>query len=178
MSLDSGVYAECQLEASDRFVQEMLRKSEESGESGEVVLVVPRPDGRILLHTKSFYPNGAYRLPTGKLHKGESPQDAFYREFREELGQEGEIERKLGALRCIIFSGNKSVDFTSHIYLAKETSEEPYPEDQEEQITGFITVKPDELGRVAENLRNLPGKWQDWGRFRALVHEFVAKMMA
>jgi len=38
----------------------------------EVCMVVRRPSGRLLLSTKSFYPPGAHRLPTGGIDADEA----------------------------------------------------------------------------------------------------------
>jgi 8-oxo-dGTP pyrophosphatase MutT (NUDIX family) len=143
----------------------------------EVVLVVPRPGGKVLLHTKAFYPPGTYRLPTGKMNPGEEPDAAFAREFREELGMDGVIDRKLGIQHCKLVAGSKSIDFISHIYLARESDFQPIPQDEDEQITGFKEVQLVELSQTADDLMNLTGKWRDWGRFRALAHEFAAKAL-
>jgi len=46
---------------------------------GEVLMAVRRPSGKLLLAIKTFYPRGAYRLPTGGIHHGESIHDALLR---------------------------------------------------------------------------------------------------
>lgn len=167
-----------ELEVSSRFLLEVRQKIEESGSSGEVVLVVPRSGGKILLHTKSFYPPGTYRLPTGKLLPEEDPLDAFHREFVEELGVEGCVDRNLGVITHRLTSENEvPVEFTSHIYLAHEMTEEPVPQDDDEQITGFTEVSVNELENVARQLEALPAHWFDWGRFRAIAHRFVAESL-
>src|SRR5512141_2682583 len=53
---------------------------------GEIVLVIPRPGKRVLLHTKEFYPANRYRLPTGGIDIGEPIEKAVRRELREETG--------------------------------------------------------------------------------------------
>ena len=45
----------------------------------EIVMVLPRPEG-ILVHTKSFYPEGTLRLPTGGVHRKEPILKAARRE--------------------------------------------------------------------------------------------------
>ena len=167
-----------QLEVSRRYLLDLLETIERTGSAQEVVIVVPRPSGKVLLHTKSFYPRGTYRLPTGRVLPNEPPDDAFRREFREEFGQEGRIDRRLGVLYCKLVSGDDSVEFTSYVYLAREMAEEPRPEDGGEQITGFIETPINELRAVADKLRKLSGTWRDWGRFRAIAHEFVADALS
>ena len=52
----------------------------------EVCMVVRRPTGEVLLSIKTFYPRGAYRLPTGGIDKDEPILDAVLRETLEETG--------------------------------------------------------------------------------------------
>src|SRR5437667_12681062 len=47
---------------------------------GEVCMVVSRKNGRLLTMIKTFYPKGAYRLPTGGINYGEPIHDALLRE--------------------------------------------------------------------------------------------------
>src|SRR3954464_1184387 len=65
---------------------------------GEVCMVVRRPSGRVLLSIKTFYPRGAYRLPTGGIHEGEPVYDALLRETHEETGLETTVERFLARI--------------------------------------------------------------------------------
>ena len=52
----------------------------------EVVLILPRPGGRLVLITKPDYPGGVYRLPTGGIDPGEFVLAAASREALEESG--------------------------------------------------------------------------------------------
>ncbi|MCG2770199.1 MAG: NUDIX hydrolase [Anaerolineae bacterium] len=63
--------------------------------AAEVVFLVCRPGGKFLLHTKSFYPPGAYRVLTGGIEEGEDLVAAICREAREETGLEVSVERFL-----------------------------------------------------------------------------------
>lgn len=164
------------IEVGDEFFSEMEEQAQEKGLT-EIVIVAPVLGGQILLHTKLFYPEGVYRLPSGRMKPGEGPDEALLREFREELGQQGEVDRKLGVVCVTIKHGERSEDFISHVYLVKELVHEPMPEDEEEQITDFKAVDASELPAIAEELRNLPGRWCDWGRLRAIPHDFVAETL-
>src|SRR5947199_10852977 len=65
---------------------------------GEVCMVIRRPNGRLLLSIKTFYPRGAHRLPTGGIAHGEAIYDALVRETEEETGLETEVRRFLAAI--------------------------------------------------------------------------------
>lgn len=172
------VHHNVELEVGNRFFRNFKNRLDYVGTVDEVVLVVPRPGGKILLHIKAFYPEGAYRLPTGRMHKGENPDDAFRREFREELGQEGRIDRKLGVVHTHLKNEKGTVELRSHVYLSRELTEEPHPNDQEEQIAGFEEIPAGDLALVAERLRKLPSNWRDWGNFRAIPHDFAAQALS
>lgn len=163
-----------ELKVGESFFESMRIRAREKDPPEDVVMVVPRPGGNVLLHTKIFYPGGTYRLPTGWIKAGESPDDAFAREFREELGFDGEIDRKLGMINYRFVRDGEPIESQSHVYLARETAIEPHPADEDEEISDFIEVRIGELPEVAKRLRSLRDEWSDWGRFRAVAHDFVA----
>ena len=55
---------------------------------GEEVLIGPRPDDALLA--------GYWEFPGGKIHAGESPEEAATREAREETGLDVRLVRSLG----------------------------------------------------------------------------------
>src|SRR5438876_10426718 len=57
---------------------------------GEVCMVVRRPNGKLLLAIKTFYPRGAYRLPTGGNAHDEPIPHAPRRGTEEETGLRAE----------------------------------------------------------------------------------------
>ena len=63
----------------------------------EVCMVVRRPSGTLLLSTKTFYPPGAHRLPTGGIDAREAFLVAALRETREETGLTVQMQRFLSA---------------------------------------------------------------------------------
>lgn len=141
---------------------------------GEVVLVIQRPDGRTLLHTKRFYPQGIYRLPSGGVHPHEPVLSGVTREAREETGLEVLVERLLGVLEYEFRHGGRRLYFVSYVFLVRAGSDQPVVQDPDEQITGFRYATAQEIRRVAAQLRGLPPEWDDWGRYRALAHDLAA----
>jgi len=139
---------------------------------GEVVLVLRRADGRVLLHSKSFYPAGAYRLLSGGIRKHESVIGALHRETCEETGQRAEVERFLALVEYDVDGVREP--FASYVFLLRDAGGVLVPRDASERISALRQVDPRDLRSVAQFLRRLPPDWNDWGQFRALVHDAVA----
>jgi NAD+ diphosphatase len=146
----------------------------------EVCMVVRRPSGNVLLSIKTFYPRGAYRLPTGGIDRDEPILDAVLRETLEETGLTVEVRRFLAALTYRDGPGGPPV-FHTFAFLLDDPSGAPVtPLDEHEQIESYREVPVGELPRVAERLDHIqadgaPGipNWDAWGRFRAHVHRAV-----
>jgi 8-oxo-dGTP pyrophosphatase MutT (NUDIX family) len=157
---------------------------------GEVVLLLLRADGSCLLHTKSFYPDGAYRLPSGGIHLAESVLDAARRETAEETGLMLGALRPLGLLTyCLQHRAGteatplrpapgghggprpdgRRMFFHSWIVLGDVTGE-AVASDAGEQISGFRWVPLTDLPSLATALLELAPPWDGWGRFRAPAH--------
>jgi 8-oxo-dGTP pyrophosphatase MutT (NUDIX family) len=143
---------------------------------GEVVLVVQRATREVLLHTKTFYPPGVYRLPSGGISWGESVMGALRREAYEETGLVGWSERLLGMERYRFENAHRSVPFVSYLFLLRGFEGRPASHDEKERISDFRWMAVSELATVAAALRSVaedrPGR-RDWGRFRALAHDLA-----
>ena len=144
---------------------------------GEVVLAIQRPDGRTLLHTKRFYPEGIHRLPSGGVHPDEPVLSGVIRETKEETGLDVIVDRFLGTVEYEFCRGDQRLPFVSYVFLLRADNNRPVVQDPEEQITGFRYVTPPEIRAVAAQLRTLPPQWADWGRFRAPPHDLVADVL-
>jgi 8-oxo-dGTP pyrophosphatase MutT (NUDIX family) len=142
---------------------------------GEVILVVPRRAGRVLLHTKPHYPEGVFRLPTGGIHEGEAADVAARREAFEELGYDLESMRLLGVLEHVFEFNGAELHYPSFVFRTEFFSAEPAPTDAGEPISGFSEANAQELRAVAAQLRALPAHWREWGRFRAIAHSWLAE---
>jgi ADP-ribose pyrophosphatase YjhB (NUDIX family) len=141
---------------------------------GEVVLAIRRPDGQVLLHTKQFYPEGVFRLPSGGVHLDEAVLTGMTREAKEETGLDVSVDRFLVTVEYEFRHGQRRLPFISYVLVVHAEQGTPVVQDPEEEITGFRYVSPLEIRWVAGQLRALPGRWSDWGHFRAPPHDLVA----
>lgn len=164
---------------------------------GEVCMVIRRPNGKLLLTTKDFYPKGAFRLPTGGIAHSERVLDALLREAREETGLDVSVERFLawidyyipalpggagrsGATRVTSYESAGSM-FHTFAFLLAERGGTLGSLDPHERILAFREIDVGELPAVADHLDSLAselspdivGDWADWGKFRAVVHRAV-----
>ena len=149
---------------------------------GEVCMAIRRPSGGLLLSIKTFYPRGAFRLPTGGIHHGEAVYDALVREAHEETGLVTKADRFLAriAYRPLSHPGNAPV-FHSFAFLLEEVRGTLGALDESERIEAWKEIEVDDLPAVAEYLDDLStqgtedigGDWRAWGKFRAVVHRVV-----
>ncbi|MDG2307939.1 MAG: NUDIX hydrolase [Candidatus Binatia bacterium] len=133
----------------------------------EVAMAIRRPNGKILLQTKTNYPGGVFRIPTGGLKRGEAIERALLRETQEETALDVDIREFIAVLSYR--SKSKEVVFKSYLFLLDETGGTLQEEDPEEGITGWIEADTAELRSTAQQLRTGPKSWRNWGDFRALV---------
>ena len=152
---------------------------------GEVCMVVRRPNGNVLLSIKTFYPRGAYRLPTGGIHEGEPVYDALLRETHEETGLDTTVERFLAQISYRGTAPRAKPFFHTFAFLLRETGGTLGALDLSEQLEDWREIDPSELPRVADTLDDLRttsahdigGDWRAWGKFRAIVHRAVHQAM-
>lgn len=151
------------------------------GRYGEVCMVVRRPSGRLLLMTKTFYPEGAYRLPTGGIKQGERVLNAVLRETMEETGLEVEVRRFLAGVAYRTNITGEQPIFYTFAFLLDEVGGRLGVLDESERIEDFREIEPVELVEVADRLSHLnaeysealEGQVRDWGVFRAVIHRAV-----
>ena len=143
---------------------------------GEVAMVIRRPNGRLLLSIKTFYPRGAYRFPSGGIEHGERILDALVREAHEETGLELRVERFLAHISYVSPEGAPL--FHTFPFLLREIGGTLGALDETEEIEDWREIEVSELPRVAaflddlhtDGTRSINGSWRAWGKFRAVVH--------
>ncbi|MBI5876721.1 MAG: NUDIX hydrolase [Chloroflexi bacterium] len=143
---------------------------------GEVVFGLRDAAGRVLLHTKSFYPAGVFRLPGGGIDWNERLEHALLREAREETALDVQI-RKFVALIEYDIEGQRAA-FPTYLFLL-DTADLSAAQsgDPGESITAFRPVDAAGLRTTARDLRALPGDWRVWGEFRAIAHDQLAALL-
>lgn len=181
------------LEVDDPFLTGEHQLIVSNGRRAEVCYVMHQGDPAVgvLLHIKTFYPAGAYRLPTGGIHAGETVWETLAREIYEETGLlvgdapgQVRVERFLGLVGYeFVHRGlGRSFPFASYCFLVRMPAGATLiPQDPEEQIGGWQWRTPTELSDVADVLDTVGQRvpvWGDWGRFRAVGHRFVATTLA
>lgn len=150
---------------------------------GEVLMAVRRPNGKLLVAIKTFYPRGAYRLPTGGIHHGELVHEALLRETREETGLDTYVRRFLATIAYRARSSPTAAPlFHTFAFLIDELGGTLGTLDTDEQVEDWREMTPAELriqadvleGLTTEGKKSIGGSWADWGRFRAVAHRAVA----
>lgn len=144
---------------------------------GEVVMVIVRPNGKLLLHTKEFYPPQLYRLPSGRVLWDEKVEQALYNEVQEETGLDVSVESFLGLIEYEFRCEGRTIPFVSYVFQLQELGGELCCSDIDEGIVGFLETTTGELCEVADRLEQLEDQWHDWGNFRAIAHRFVEEML-
>lgn len=195
-------YAHHQLTADAPFLSGDNQRLTSNGRRAEICYVMHRGDPRqgVLLHRKAFYPEDAYRLPTGGVHVGESVLETLAREIEEETSFHLAIPTALPttsapqgtAVVLQAFLGIVAYDLhhrsqghvhsfaTYHFLVAAPADAQPVVLDPEEAVAGWQWRPADEMQSVADRLETVGATaphWADWGRFRALSHRFVAEAM-
>lgn len=186
-----GVDPDELLELSDRYGQPKVRQMTLDADEylfrsrrfrsrsrrGEVVMIIERTAGNILLHRKGWYEPGVYRLPTGGIEAGESIEDALARELTEETGLRGGDTRFLGVLTCRLRSQAEGFQFTSFLFhILRPRGRLDIP-DSGEDISDIREVAISELPKIAGNLRRTPLPRQGWGNWRAVAHDFAYELL-
>jgi 8-oxo-dGTP diphosphatase len=150
----------------------------EQDRRAEVVLIVPRPGGRVLLISKPTYPANTFRLPTGGVGLEEEVLMAASREVLEETGLALRPHRLLGVVDWTFTYHGLLKRFASYLCLFPLTDAPVRATDARENISAYRELDLGELDAVIANLRQLPADWRSWGEQRAVPHELVGKFLA
>ncbi|MCX7922740.1 MAG: NUDIX hydrolase [Clostridia bacterium] len=160
---------------SDYFNQ--IKTAVATDRRGEVVFCVLRPNGKVIAITCEEYPKGVFRIPTGGIGHSEDIVEAALREAKEELGLDAVIKRFIGVLKIKFEYKNDSVMFYSYMFILKETGGRLLLDASDDEISEVREVNIEGLSEVLSTLKDLPGKWNDWGRFRYETTNAIFKFL-
>lgn len=144
---------------------------------GEVIMVIVRPNGTILVHTKDFYPPGVYRLPSGRVLWNEKVQTTLRREVTEETNLDVGVEDFLGLIEYAFCCHGNTLPFVSYLFHLEELGGDLRCRDHNEGITDFREASIGEFPALVQHLENLEPPWHDWGQFRAIAHRVVHNIL-
>lgn len=144
------------------------------GREAEVIFVVRRAPDELLLVNKAVYPGETYRLPTGGVEAGETPRQAAIREIYEETGYEVADAGLLGVVDYALHRPDaEDAPFVSYVFVADVDQAQAPHAAHAGEVDGYRWQPVTALGETAGALRQLPGDWAGWGRFRAVSYEFI-----
>jgi 8-oxo-dGTP pyrophosphatase MutT (NUDIX family) len=145
---------------------------------GEVVLLLRRPNGQYVVHTKSFYPQGVYRLLSGGIKPGEDLVSAVLREAHEETGLCVDVLCFLALAEHHFLWGSRGLGLTSYLFVVSDRGGILASGDPDESITDFREVSLGDLQGIATDLESLPPGWSDWGQFRSSMHRLAVELLS
>jgi NAD+ diphosphatase len=190
--LNSAPHIHVRMDVDDPFLTGNHQLLTSDRRRAEICYVMHRGDPQqgVLLHIKRFYPENAYRLPTGGIHQGERVLETLGREIEEETGltvgdapHQVQVQRFLGVVSYALYqmSEAKLHEFATYHFLVQMPAQaELNPQDEDEQIGGWKWLSPDALNATAdllEKIGDVAPDWADWGRFRAVSHRAVAEAL-
>ena len=143
----------------------------------EVAFVILRPGGTVLTTTKTFYPSGIFRIPTGGVKPGEAVEEALWREINEETGLDVTGATFAALIEYQLVANGTTVRFATYLFVVHASEGVPHCSDPDEDICAFRELLPAELEAVAVSLSNLGANWRSWGIWRAIPHRVAAEIL-
>jgi len=146
------------------------------GRAHDVTMFIHRKDDprEIAVISKSFFPPGAFRAPSGAAHPGEGLEKGAIREAYEETGLDIELTRYVARINACFTCDGKTIGWTTHIFEALQTDGVLDPKDTGE-ISEARWATIDELkGEIRQVL--LDANW-DLFRYRVALTDLTVKAM-
>jgi 8-oxo-dGTP pyrophosphatase MutT (NUDIX family) len=162
----------------DYYKTQQFIRQHKRNRRGEVVLIIRNRQQRILLHTKPFYPENIYRLPTGGVKEDESVIAGLYREIREETSFNPRFIHLSAVILYTLKNRRSLLPLNSYLFEIEPDGDHPVVLDAAEEISGFEWAPISYFPRIIDKLENLqPQRWGDWGRFRAVAHRVFSRAL-
>lgn len=172
-----GVPVEVEMEHEiNPWEYDVVKGSQHSGRAHDVTMFIRKSDDEnmLALIRKHFFPEGAFRAPSGAAVEGESLEAGALRESYEETGLDVELVRYLLRINVVFTCEGRRIDWTSHIFEARQVAGELCPVDTEEIDEASWESLDDLQGRIRDVL--LDGGWELF-RYRVALTDLAVKKM-
>ncbi len=133
---------------------DIIKNSQKNGRSHDVTLFIQK-NGKYACIQKPNYPDKEiFRAPSGGVRVGESMEDGALREAKEETGLYIELTRFLLQIESefVLEAENKSIPWTSYIFLAKAKSGKMEPIDKREISNVKLISEADLKGKIFKKM--------------------------
>jgi 8-oxo-dGTP pyrophosphatase MutT (NUDIX family) len=128
-----------------------VRRSQKHGRAHDVTLFI-FIEGELVVIRKPMYPPGAYRAPSGGIEPGEPFKQGAVREAHEETGLLVSLDEYILRARVKFSHGDESIDWTSHVFLARPIGGELTPVDTDEIVEARVVGTRDLMGPIRQAL--------------------------
>ncbi|MFH1148998.1 MAG: NUDIX hydrolase [Actinomycetota bacterium] len=156
---------------------DVVKRSMRRGRAHDVTFFVRNQEDPSLIAVirKPFFPAGAFRVPSGAAHPDEGLEKGAMREAMEETGLQVELTRYLVRISTkFTCSGREPIDWTTHIFEARETGGRLVPRDtfeiEEARWAGLDEIQ----GPIREVL--VQTGW-DLFRYRVALTDMVVEIL-
>jgi 8-oxo-dGTP pyrophosphatase MutT (NUDIX family) len=130
---------------------EIVRGSQKHGRAHDVTLFIIK-DGSIVVIKKPMYPPGAYRAPSGGVDPGEPFEEGAIREAHEETGFVISLEEYILRVRVRFSNGDRSIDWTSHVFTSHPVAGKLEPIDTHEIAEARFATVNELMGSIRQAL--------------------------
>lgn len=148
-----------------------VRRSQKHGRAHDVTLFI-FIEGELVVIRKPMYPPGAYRAPSGGIEPGEPFEQGAVREAYEETGLVVSLCGYILRARVKFSQGDKSIDWTSHVFLASRIGGALAPVDTDEIVEARLVAIHELMGPVR---RALLASSSTGLRYRSDLNDMVIK---
>ena len=155
---------------------DMVKSSMGDGRDHDVTMFIRNREdpNKIAVIRKPIFPSTVFRAPSGAAGQGEPFVDGAVREAREETGLEIELTRYLARINVKFTNGDRLIDWTSHIFEARQVDGEIDPIDTDEIAEARWATLDELQGDIRQALLDT-----NWGLFcyRVALTDLAVKQM-
>jgi 8-oxo-dGTP diphosphatase len=123
------------------------------GRAHDVTFAILEPGDRVVLVRKPTFPPGAWRIPSGGVHRGEAFEAGAIREAHEETGLEIELTGYPLVARSTFRHRGRPLRWTTHVVTARATGGRLAPLDTQEIEAARFGTLAELTGPIATTLR-------------------------